>query len=357
MIMPLLSKKRNENFMEHTNELNEIGVVGLGLMGCSIITALLIAGNKVVAVAPLPSDMDNAANKILHYVEEAYEHEFSIYTSNENFTRLTLTQNYADLKNCTLVMECVTENIDIKKQVYAKIENEISASAILTTNTSAIPITVLKDFVKHPNRFLGMHWAEPAFTTRFLEIVCSPASDIKIAEHVYKMAAGWGKEPTLVRKDIRGFITNRIMYAMYREAFYLVENGYATIEDVDRTCRNDGGHWMPFCGLFRYMDITGLQAYYNVMKDLFPTLNNQTAVPKLIADIAESGGNGIINGNGFYKYTKEEAAAWEKAYEEFAFDISRLSAKYPVDLIEKRLKENETVNNVTNGIMPSANKI
>jgi 3-hydroxybutyryl-CoA dehydrogenase len=189
-----------------------------------------------------------------------------------------------------------------------------------------------------------MHWAEPAFTTKFLEIICSPSTDITVAEYLYELASGWGKEPTLVRKDIRGFITNRIMYAMYREAFFLVENGYATIEDVDRTCRNDGGHWMPFCGLFRYMDITGLQAYYSVMKDLFPTLNNQKNVPSLIADIAENGGNGIMNGRGFYNYTPEEAEEWEKAYEEFAFDISKLSAKYPIDLIEKRLMEKAAVN-------------
>ncbi|MGL4630323.1 MAG: 3-hydroxyacyl-CoA dehydrogenase family protein, partial [Leadbetterella sp.] len=143
-----------------------------------------------------------------------------------------------------------------------------------------------------------------------------------------------------VRKDIRGFITNRIMYAMYREAISLVENGYATVQDVDRACRNDGGFWMPFCGLFRYMDITGLQAYYKVMGDLFPTLNNQTHVPKLIEDIAVKGGNGIVNGDGFYKYTKEEAAEWEKSYEEFAFEISRLMSKYPANFMEKRLEEN-----------------
>ena len=85
-------------------------------------------------------------------------------------------------------------------------------------------------------------YAEPAFTTKFLEIVCSPATDIKIAEYLYELASNWGEEPTMVRKDIRGFITNSIIYAIYRETFSLVENGYATIEDVDRTCRNDGGH-------------------------------------------------------------------------------------------------------------------
>ncbi len=328
----------------HKENMSEVGVVGLGLMGCSIITALLVAGNKVVALAPIEADLKNALHKIQHNLASADHNGFSEYSIDENLSRLIISNNYQDLKNCKLVMECVTENLEIKKQVYALIENNITENAILTTNTSAIPITVLKDFVKYPKRFLGMHWAEPSYTTKFLEIICSPETDIKFAEYLYKMATKWGKEPTLVRKDIRGFITNRIMYAMYREAFYLVENGYATVEDVDRTCRNDGGHWMPFCGLFRYMDITGLPAYYTVMKDLFPTLNNQTHVPKLIADIAENGGKGILNGKGFYNYTPEEAEEWEKAYQEFAFEISRLSSKYPSNLVEKRILNKEKVN-------------
>jgi 3-hydroxybutyryl-CoA dehydrogenase len=326
--------------MENKIQLSEIGVVGLGLMGCSIIANLLIAGNKIIALAPLKLDLEKGPDKISHYLEVASEHGFSPYSVAENLERLVITEDYKNLKNCQLVLECVTENLEIKKQIYLKIEQNIAPEAILTTNTSAIPITVLKDYVQFPNRFLGMHFAEPAFTTKFLEIVCSPSTDINIAEELYAVATSWGKEPTLVRKDIRGFITNRIMYAMFREAFNLVENGYATVEDVDRACRNDAGHWMTFCGLFRYMDLTGLQAYYTVMKDLFPTLSNQTQVPELIKNIAEKGGDGITNGVGFYNYTTQEAEEWEKAYEEFAFDISRLSSKYPIDIIEKRILGN-----------------
>ena len=87
------------------------------------------------------------------------------------------------------------------------------------------------------------------------------------------------------------------------------------------------------------MDLTGLQAYYHVMKDLFPTLSNQTETPQLIEAIAKEGGNGITNGNGFYKYTKEEAAEWEKAFEEFSYDINLLALKYPINLVEQRLKQ------------------
>jgi 3-hydroxybutyryl-CoA dehydrogenase len=89
------------------------------------------------------------------------------------------------------------------------------------------------------------------------------------------------------------------------------------------------------------------------MKELFPTLNNQQSVPSLISNIAENGGNGIMNGKGFYNYTREEAEEWEKAYEEFAFDISRLSAKYPIDLIEKRLLEKAAVNFVNDNATSS----
>ena len=131
-----------------------------------------------------------------------------------------------------------------------------------------------------------------------------------------------------MRRDILGFITNRLMYALYREAFHLVEDGYATVEDVDRACKNDAGYWMTFCGPFRYMDLTGVQAYHAVMKPLFPDLSNRGDVPPLIDDIARQGGNGTTNGRGFYSYTPEAAAAWERAFQDFAFDIHRLSSKY-----------------------------
>lgn len=318
---------------------NEVGVVGLGLMGSSIVSALLMYGYKVIAVAPLESDMVTAPERIKHSLQESFRKGIHALNVAELESNIVFTSNYSDLANCFLISENVIENIEIKKTVYGLIESAVSEKTIITTNTSAIPIAILQKMVTRPNRFLGMHWAEPAFATPFLEIICGPETDTKIAEELFEIASEWGKEPTLLRKDIRGFITNRLMYAMYREAFNLVENGYASIDDVDRACRNDGGRWMAFCGLFRYMDITGLQAYYHVMKDLFPTLSNQTEPPQLIEEIANEGGNGISNGKGFYKYSKEESIEWEKAFEEFSYDLSLLTRKYPINLIEHRLKK------------------
>ncbi|MBV6641456.1 MAG: 3-hydroxyacyl-CoA dehydrogenase family protein [Cyclobacteriaceae bacterium] len=313
------------------NSLNKssVGVVGLGLMGTSIITDLLINDQKVVALAPISSDLDdNALHRIKKSLQSCYERGMSQSKPEVFLENLTMTRDYHDLAQCWIVMECVSEKIEIKKDVYNKIELAIGDEVLLTSNTSAIPISTLQQFVRIPHRFFGMHWAEPAYTTRFLEIICGEKSSLELGEKLHRIANGWGKEPTLVRKDIRGFITNRIMYAMYREAFHLVENGYATIEDVDRACKNDGGHWMTFCGLFRYMDLTGLQAYHTVMKDLFPELSNRTSVPKLIDDIARKGGNGISNGIGFYNYTPEQSKKWEESFEEFSFEISQLSSRF-----------------------------
>ncbi|MGH2645084.1 MAG: 3-hydroxyacyl-CoA dehydrogenase family protein, partial [Chitinophagaceae bacterium] len=259
-----------------------VGVVGLGLMGCSITTCLLMADHPVIALAPITSDLEHAETKISGHLKKAHEEGLTKIKPDVYKRMLTITEDYGALKNCGLVIECTIENMDIKKSIYEKVEKEIASDTILASNTSAIPISILQKLTTRPERFFGLHWMEPAHTTRFLEIICGDQSDISLGEYLYDLSHAWGKEPTLVRKDIRGFITNRLMYAMYREACSLVENGYASIEDVDRACRNNPGYWMTLVGVFRWMDLTGVQAYHTVMKDLLPTLSNQKEIPKLI---------------------------------------------------------------------------
>lgn len=318
-----------------------IGVVGLGLMGCSITACLLMAGHQVVAVAPIPADMLHAHSRIKEHLERSFKEGITDKQPDALYALLTITEDYAALAPCKLVIECTIEDMDIKKTVYHKIESVIHANALLTSNTSAIPISILQKLTAKPHRFFGLHWCEPSHTTRFLEIICGDDSDINLGEELYGLAHHWNKEPTLVRKDIRGFITNRLMYAMYREAFNLVENGYATVEDVDRACRNNPGYWMTLVGIFRWMDLTGVPAYHTVMKDLFPTLNNTAEIPKLIDDIVKAGGKGVANGKGFYNYTDEEARLWEKTFTAFSYDIRELALKYPADVVSKQLKQNK----------------
>lgn len=314
-----------------------VGVVGLGLMGCSIAACLLMAGHRVIAVAPITEDILNASRRISAHLHRSFEEGITQKAPADLLSLLVITEDYALLEPCGLVIESTIENMEIKKSVYSKIEAVISPDCLLVSNTSAIPISMLQRLTKHPARFFGLHWAEPSHTTRFLEVICGDDSDVQRGEYLYRLSHGWGKEPILVRKDIRGFITNRLMYAMYREAFYLVENGYATVEDVDRSCRNNAGYFMTFVGIFRWMDLTGVPAYYNVMKDLFPDLHNSPEVPRLITDIVNAGGRGVANAQGFYEYTPEEAKLWEETFADFSYQIRELALKYPADVVEKKL--------------------
>lgn len=319
----------------------KIGVVGLGLMGCSITTCLAMAGHNVIAVAPVPVDLELAEKRITAHLLHSKEQGLISSQPAAYLRQINITEDYALLKDCAVVIECTIENTDIKKAVYSKIEAVVGPGAILTSNTSAIPISILQQLTLHPDRFFGLHWAEPSHTTRFLEIICGDLSDPAKADFLYQLCHLWGKEPTLVKKDIRGFIANRLMYAMYREAMWLVESGYATIEDVDRACRNNTGYWMTLVGVFRWMDLTGVPAYHTVMKDLFPTLNNGTAVPELIDKIVREGGRGVANAHGFYQYTPEEAKLWEETFTAFSYEIRKLALKYPADVVEKKLQAAE----------------
>ncbi len=315
-----------------------VGVVGLGLMGCSISTCLLIAGHPVVAIAPIEIDLEHAEKRIRAHLTKSQQEGLTDKTPDALFKNIIITMDYSALAKCALAIECTIEDQIIKKSVYEKIEAVIEPDALLTSNTSAIPISILQKLTKHPERFFGLHWAEPSHTTRFLEIICGELSDVKKGEYLYELSHKWGKEPTLVRKDIRGFIANRLMYSMYREAIFLVENGYATVEDVDRACRNNTGYFMTLAGVFRWMDLTGVPAYHTVMKDLNRTLNNSTEVPKLIDDIVKAGGKGVANAHGFYSYTPEEAKLWEETFKEFSYEIRKLALKYPADVVKKKLK-------------------
>jgi 3-hydroxybutyryl-CoA dehydrogenase len=162
-----------------------------------------------------------------------------------------------------------------------------------------------------------------------MEIIAGEKTSPAVAKRVIALAERWGKEPSLLRRDVRGFITNRISYAMFREACHLVDSGIASFEDVDRSLRNDVGWWIPFAGPFRYMDLMGVEAYYRVMKDLLPELSTSPAVPQTMRRVIESGGRGIANGRGFYRYTPEEAERWKKLFLKFNYEIRRLALRYP----------------------------
>ena len=311
-----------------------IGIVGLGLMGSSIATCILAAGHPITALVNELRYAEEARFRIRDYLVQLRNENLLQGEPEEIVQHLTITDDITLLRDHDVVIESITESVDKKKEVYQQLETVLSPTAIIGSNTSAIPVTVLQSGLQHPERVLGIHWAEPAHITRFMEVICGSASDIQYAHKIIELAESWGKEPSLLRKDIRGFITNRIMYAMLREAFNLVENGYATVEDVDRSLRNDLGYWITFAGPFRFMDLTGIPAYLTVMDDLFPELSNTTETPELMKKVVARGARGVQNAQGFYEYTPESAREWEEQFVQFSYDIRTLAQKYSPTSIE-----------------------
>ncbi|WP_439481486.1 3-hydroxyacyl-CoA dehydrogenase family protein [Cyclobacterium plantarum] len=306
----------------------ETGVVGLGMMGSSIAVALCIAGHPVKAVAPVKNELENAKKTITQLLQHAADSGLLQQSKPHYWKRITLSEDYSILQNCRLVQECVIEDKNAKARVYQKIADQTKVDTVISSNTSAIPVSILQDMVPEPGRFLGIHWAEPAYMTRFMEITKGEKTADSHANWVYELAHLWGKEPTFLQKDIRGFVTNRLMYAVYREIFHLIESGETSIEDTDKAFRYDAGSWMTFMGIFERMDQMGLSDFRETFQRVFPKLSNTSRVPEMMQEMVAGKVRGVQQARGLYAYSPEEARAWENAFAKFNKEIYQLADNY-----------------------------
>jgi len=306
-----------------------VGLIGLGLMGQGIASCLLSRGFHVVAYNRTASRAQASLKHIAPALSELARRKVVPKAAVTGWReRYRLTDTIEELGACFFVVETVKEDFALKCEIYDQLESAVKPSTVIASNTSSIPITLLQKGRRHPERFIGMHWGEPAEIMQYLEIIPGKQTSPRTINLTRRIAAACGKMPTVLKFDIRGFISNRLMYAMLREAFHLVETGVADIETIDRSYRNDMGWWSTIAGPFRWMDLTGIPAYMTVMKDLLPELDRSTTVPKLMRQVVKSGALGIANRKGFYKYTRAEAAKWEKIWVDFTYDIRALAEKY-----------------------------
>jgi 3-hydroxybutyryl-CoA dehydrogenase len=290
-----------------------IGVAGLGFLGRGIAACLLGHGFRVVGFSP---DAE-AFRGVRAYIQEALGEMASKGAAPESAAEAWSgnyqeTTSLTDFGGCEFVIESVVEDLAIKNQVFDALENVVGAEVPIASNTSALPISVLQKERKHPERFLGMHWAQPAYSTRFMELIRGSGTGDETFEKAVALARAAGKDPSVVLKDIPGFLVNRLAYAMYREALHLLEMGVADVESIDRAFSNACGLWSTFCGPFRWIDITGGPALYGkAMRGVLPTLSNATEIPAVLEKMVREEDRGVINGRGFYQYGPEDRAKWE----------------------------------------------
>jgi 3-hydroxybutyryl-CoA dehydrogenase len=215
----------------------------------------------------------------------------------------------------------------------------ISPEVPVASNTSALPITLLQTGRAHPARFVGMHWLSPCHITRFLEVIRGAATDDATADATLALGRRCGKDPALVRKDVEGFLVNRLAYAVYREAFHLLETGVADVATIDTAFRNVIGLWGGLMGPFRWMDLTGLPAYAAVMQRLLPTLSRDTGIPRTMRELVAGGAKGTANGRGFYEYAPGEAERWQRALDDHVWAAAARQSELPTDPPGRRQSE------------------
>jgi 3-hydroxybutyryl-CoA dehydrogenase len=311
-------------------DIKTIGVAGLGLLGRGIAACLVGHGFRVVAFTRRETTHDEArayiARAINDLVERAGFDSELLYEWTERYQPVSSLEPMA---GSDFVIETVIEDVETKQGIFDQLESLVAAEVPIASNTSALPISQLQLGRKHPERFLGMHWAEPAHITRFMELIRGEHTSDVAFQTAAELAKAIGKEPCLVQKDVPAFIVNRIGYAMYREAVNILEMGVADVETIDRSARNALGLWATICGPFRWMDITGGPGLYaEAIRGVLPSLSNATELPKTLQDFMDSGAQGAADGNGFYKYTEEEAQKWEELFLKHAWNVRELVNEY-----------------------------
>jgi len=314
-----------------------IGVVGLGLLGRGITACLLERGFDVIAVVPTDEEHAAALPLIERMIGELVEHGVAPRELLVQWrSRLVSATHWEPLAVCNFVIESVNEDLALKQSVFHEIERVVGEDVVIASNTSAIPISVLQQKRKHPQRFVGMHWAEPAHATRFLELIRGAATSDETMRRTEELGRRLGKDPTICQQDVPGFIVNRIAYAMYREALHLVETGVADVETIDRSLRNTLGLWAASCGPFRWIDLTGGPTLYGLaMQRVASGLRGDKTppepLPESLAELVRQDARGISNGHGFYEYTPEEASIWEDRQRRHAWKVKDwLDAEFPI---------------------------
>jgi 3-hydroxybutyryl-CoA dehydrogenase len=222
--------------------------------------------------------------------------------------RLTTSADEA-LDRAELVVETIVEEAEAKRAVLARAEALASPDAILTTNTSSLPLVALADVLRKPERLAGLHWLNPPELVELVEVVGGE----RTAPGTLETLAGWmeqlGKAPVIVRRDVPGFVANRLQYALLREAYALVDAGVCSFADVDRTLTHGLGARWAAIGPFETMDLAGLDVHAAVAANLWPELANGTEPSPSIARALETGALGVKSGRGLLGDYPAAAAA------------------------------------------------
>ncbi|WP_174731313.1 3-hydroxyacyl-CoA dehydrogenase family protein [Mesobacillus harenae] len=283
------------------NAINKVAVVGAGAMGAQIAMVSALAGYSVI----LQDISQESLNKGKGILEEQMQKRVSKgrYTAEaveSAFNRILFTTELAELSSVDMVIEAIVEKLEVKRELFSKLDQITQKHAILATNSSTIVSSKLADVTARPEKVCNVHFFNPALVMELVEVVRGPHTSEETADTAVAFVKSINKVPVLLNKEISGFVANRILGKLMDEAVYLLESGVASHEDIDIVCKKALNH--PI-GPFALMDLTGIDVNYLVRMQRYQETGDERDKPsRIVAEKVEKGELGRKTGKGFYNY-------------------------------------------------------
>jgi 3-hydroxybutyryl-CoA dehydrogenase len=285
------------------NDFNRVGVLGAGLMGSGIAQVTAVAGFTVtvrdVDQQALEKGLGAMKRSLAKFVEKG---TLSAEARDQALGRLSFTTEVGALAGCDLVIEAVTENLEIKNRLWTELDGICPAATIFASNTSSLPIVAMAAATKRPDRFVGLHFFNPVPIMALVEVVRAVGTSEETVQRAVQFVRRLGKQ-TVDAKDTPGFIVNRLLVPYMVDAVRAVERGVASVSDIDLGMKLGAGH--PI-GPLALMDLVGLDTALKVSDIMFDEFKEpQYAAPPLLRRMVMAGHLGRKTGRGFYDYSVE----------------------------------------------------
>jgi len=281
----------------------KITVIGAGLMGHGIAQVFALTGHDVTIYDSVQSNLDTAKSRILANLKDLGDDQSAV-------ERVTPVGDLAQaVRASDYVVEAVLEDLPLKQKLFGEIEKHVRPDTILASNTSVIPITSIMQGLQKRDRALGTHWWNPPFLVPLVEVIETQWTAPQAVDFTMKLHAAAGKKPAHVKKDVPGFIGNRLQHALWREAIALVEQGICDAETVDNVIKAAFGRRLAVLGPLENADMVGTDLTLAIHKTVLPDIDGRPRPSPYLEKLVQDGKLGFKSGEGFRKWSPEQQAA------------------------------------------------
>ncbi len=286
-------------------QIKNICIIGAGNMGHQISMLCAIKGFKTVCTDISQDMLDNADKFVNIYLAGRVKKEkLTQDQANEARNNIRFTKDLEDaVKDADYVIEAAVEVLEIKRKLFADVSEIAPPHAILATNSSAIVSSKIADATNRPDKVINLHFFNPALVMKLVEVVQGPHVSKETLETSMALCKALDKVSVHVKKEVEGFLLNRIFLKIYKEAQWMLEMDVASKEDIDKACVYGAGHPM---GPFALMDLTGIDLYYTMCMENFRETGDLAELPNpSVVDRFTKGHYGQKTGHGWYDYSKK----------------------------------------------------